>query len=246
MWKKNRPTDFSKSSFHLGSHWSEPVRRSLSERDISLGTWSYTYFFLDWLLIDTYRSTVWSDLKRGYWVWLFLRWKNVWKTIQQRDSAGVGVWDDTVTVDQSLSPDHEVQAFRMLQKGSLFSVGLIWTFNHYYWAINQDPNLSQIFDCHFFHRWTSVLCSVFTLWIKCDDSLEIPEPAPRRILLHVHYSYKSFNYSRPHAFHFPALRNESFFFFFGPSHMQNLKKKITNAAAVPYAVSYVHMVSWLC
>lgn len=140
----------------------------------------------------------------------------------------MGVWDDNVTFDQSLSPDHEVQAFRIIQKGSLFSVGLIWTFNHYYWAINQDPKLSQVFDCHFLHRWTSVLCSVFTLWIKCDDSLEIPEPAPRRILLHAHYSYKSFNYSRPHAFYFPALRNESFFFFFGPSHMQNLKKKIHN------------------
>lgn len=150
------------------AHIDLSLSEGLYQRETSLWGPGLTPIFWDWLVIDTYRSRVWSDLKRGYWVWLFLRWKNIWKTIQQRDSAGVGVWDGPVTVDQSLSPDHEVKAFRMLQRGSMFSVGLIYFFfNHYYWAINQDLKLSQISDCHFLRRWTSALCSAFTLWRKC-------------------------------------------------------------------------------
>lgn len=107
------------------AHIDLSLSEGLYQRETSLWGPGLTPIFWDWLVIDTYRSRVWSDLKRGYWVWLFLRWKNEWKPIQQRDSAVVGVWDDTVTVDQSLSPDHEVKAFRMLQRGWLFSVGLI-------------------------------------------------------------------------------------------------------------------------
>lgn len=108
------------------AHIDLSLSEGLYQAETSLWGPGPTHIFLDWLVIDTYRSRVWSNLKRGYWVWLFLRWKNVWKTIQQRVSAGVGAWDDTVTVDQSLSLDHEVKAFRMLQRGSLFSIGLIY------------------------------------------------------------------------------------------------------------------------
>lgn len=191
-------------------------------------------------MIDTYRSRVWSNLKRGYWVWLFLRWKNVWKTIQQRESAGVGVWDDTVTVDQSLSTDHEVTAFRMLQRASLFTVGLMnfkkKKTKHYYRTIHQDLRLSHIFDCYFLHIWMSVLSSHFwkclTVWkylirygfvaVKDNEWMNMfYNPAVGKLQCP---SSSLQSRKRTHAFMFPALRNDSFFFFLSLSLCKILTK----------------------
>lgn len=167
MGKKNRLTDFSKSSFHLGSHWSEPVRRSLSEGDISLGTWSYTYFFffgIGWWLTHIEADVVRS--KKGLLSLALFKMKECMKDNPTKGFWWCGslrrscdCWSKSVTRPWGQGLQDVTERFPALCRADLFLIIIIEQ------SITAQGYLRSLILYLISSTNEQVLPPVFTLWI---------------------------------------------------------------------------------